>query len=132
MNYAPRARFTLNITRYGLLLLLLIYTLQTLAITPFNWTVLAIGTLPVVLMLPAVWRGRPIVHIWLCLILLPYFLVAVGNAFASNRDAMDFARLALVVIIFLASMMYVRWGSRALRAAQQTDEKLLNEDVSHD
>jgi hypothetical protein len=44
----------------------------------------------------------------------------------------------LVVIIFLAAMMYVRWGSRALRAAQSVDEKpvadakMLTEDVLHD
>ena len=138
MNYAPRARFTLEITRYGLLLLLALYTLQIFAVTPFNWTMLAVGTLPVLLMLPAVWRGQPVAHAWLCFILLLYFLVAVQNMFSPNRDALDIARLVLVVIIFLAAMMYVRWGSRALRAAQQTDDKMLaehkelNEEVSHD
>jgi len=132
MNYASRARLTLDMTRYGLLLLLAIYTIQVLAITPFNWTMFAVGTLPVLLMLPSVWRGKPVAHAWLCFILLLYFLVAVQNMFSPNRDVMDIVRLVFVVIIFLAAMMYVRWGSRAMRAAQQTDDKLLNEDVSND
>jgi uncharacterized membrane protein len=92
----------------------------------------AVGTLPVLLMLPSVWRGKPVAHAWLCFILLLYFLVAVQNMFSPNRDVMDIVRLVFVVIIFLAAMMYVRWGSRAMRAAQQTDDKLLNEDVSND
>jgi uncharacterized membrane protein len=119
MNDASLARITLTISRYGLLLLLLIYTVQTAAITPLNWTMLAIGTLPIVFMFRPVWRGEPMAHAWLCFLLLMYFLVAVQNMFASNRDVFDVLRLVLVVCVFLSSMMYVRWGSRARRAAEE-------------
>jgi uncharacterized membrane protein len=66
-----------------------------------------------------VWRGEPMTHAWLCFLLLMYFLVAVQNLFASNRDLFDVLRLALIVVVFLSSMMYVRWGSRARRAADE-------------
>jgi uncharacterized membrane protein len=119
MNDALLARITLTISRYGLLLLLLIYIVQTAAITPLNWTMLAIGTLPIIFLLRPVWRGEPMTHAWLCFLLLMYFLVAVQNMFASNRDLFDVLRLVLIVVVFLSSMMYVRWGSRARRATDQ-------------
>jgi uncharacterized membrane protein len=119
MNNASLARITLTISRYGLLLLLLIYIVQTAAITPLNWTMLAIGTLPIIFLLRPVWRGEPMTHAWLCFILLMYFLVAVQNMFSSNRDLFDVLRLVLIVVVFLSSMMYVRWGSRARRAADE-------------
>jgi uncharacterized membrane protein len=119
MNNASLARITLTISRYGLLLLLLIYIIQTAAIAPLNWTMLAIGTLPIIFLLRPVWRGEPMTHAWLCFLLLMYFLVAVQNMFASNRDLFDVLRLVLIVVVFLSSMMYVRWGSRARRATDQ-------------
>lgn len=134
MNYAPRARFTLETTRYGLLLLLLVYIIQTFAVTPLNWTILAIGVLPIVFMFRPVWRGEPMSHAWLCFMLLMYFLVAVKNMFSPARDGLDIARLVTIIVVFLSSMMYVRWGSRARRAAAEplTNSSAVLEDVVND
>jgi uncharacterized membrane protein len=131
MNYAPRARFTLNVSRYGLVLLLLLNTVQTLNQVVPNWTLWSIGALPIIFILRPVWQGRPMAHAWLCFLLLMYFIVAVQNIFSPSCDIFDVLRLVMVVTVFLSAMMYVRWGSRALRAEQQAQEKNLSEDVLH-
>lgn len=53
------------------------------------------------------WRS----HIWLCFVLLFYFLVGI-NRLASHMNGLDMAAVILTVVLFVAAMLYCRWSKQ--------------------
>ena len=47
-------------------------------------------------------------HIWLCFVLLFYFLFMVNNL-AASPNWLDYSAVVLIVILFIAAMLYCRW-----------------------
>ena len=54
------------------------------------------------------WRS----HIWLCFVLLFYFLVGI-NRLAHQVSALGIAVVILTVVLFIAAMLYCRWSKAA-------------------
>ncbi len=113
MILAPKARVRLSCLPYGLLL-------ATLATRPLwspeppsapAWLVSGLATLPLLLVLPAVVRGSKRGHIWLCLILMFYFVSALlrtmGGATAPHAGTV----LALIGVQFVFSILWIRHGN---------------------
>lgn len=78
------------------------------------WLFFASGLL---LVLWGLFKGRKRSYIWLCFILLLYFIAAVQSLFAVNpqtgqlRDTYEVIRLLLIVVGFIVSMLASR-GAR--------------------
>ncbi len=87
-----------------------------------------IQTLPLLIVLPGVVRAGVTAHAWLSFIAMLYFAVAVTNLpIASNVELppvriLDVLELIFSVEIFVGAMLYVRWRSRAVRAASVAQE----------
>ena len=72
--------------------------------------------LPLLLFVLGVIRQNVRTHVWLCFVMLGYFLLAVQNIFVC-QSLLSAIEVALIVVLFISAMMYIRWRSRALAAA---------------
>jgi uncharacterized membrane protein len=80
------------------------------------WFIWAVKLLPLLLFLPGMRRGNLRSFIWLCFVCLGYFFVLVPRIFAQPDSPVVIGSLAAVVILFISSMLFVRWKARAQRA----------------
>jgi uncharacterized membrane protein len=70
---------------------------------------------PLLVFLPGLLRGAWKTYLWLCFVLLVYFMVTVGELFDTRTaDAGEWLELALNVILFNAAMFYARWRQREI------------------
>lgn len=77
----------------------------------FLWVV-SIG--PLLVFLPGLLRGAWRTCIWLCFVLLVYFMASViGLADASNAVT-EWLQLMLVCVVFVTAMLYARWRRQEL------------------
>jgi len=74
-----------------------------------------IKLLPLAVVLPAVLRDRLSSVIWVCLVSLLYFVVAVQRVFAEPGSPRAVLELVAVIGLFLAGMFYTRFRARELR-----------------
>jgi uncharacterized membrane protein len=58
--------------------------------------------------------------IWLAFVCLLYFITGVEKLFANPFDGLAMYGMVSVIGLFISSTLYVRWRSRALRAAADT------------
>ena len=74
--------------------------------------------LPLLIFLPGMLKDNPRSYIWLCFISLMYFIALVERTFAEPHSTLAWFGLACVIVLFSAAMLYVRWRSKALKAAE--------------
>lgn len=79
------------------LLLLLLLVTRTLA------------ALPLFLFAWGIWRRDWRTHIWLCFVLLFYFLVVINQLAQQPFAWIGWAECVLVVTLFTSAMLYCRW-----------------------
>lgn len=71
--------------------------------------ILLVKLIPLLIILPGLIRDRLRAHIWLCFIILFYFTQSVVETFLSLGSVMDLLITSLTVLLFLASMLYIKW-----------------------
>ena len=100
---------------YGLLVLVL--TVRAFAIgalAPGAQLVMALlFSLPLLSFLPGMLRGNHKTFIWLCFVVLIYFLVLTNNMFRPGAGPADWLSLGLVCGLFISAMLFARWKQRA-------------------
>ena len=85
------------------------------------WIIWLGKLLPLLLFLPGMLRDRLRSFIWLCFVCLVYFITLVERLFAQPGSALAMIGMTAVVVLFISSMLYVRWRGPELRAiAEQT------------
>lgn len=110
-------------TRSALAALMGLLTLWLLWIAPpakaSPGTILAIHLLPLAGFIPAIWRGRPRPHAWLCFLVLIYFCEGVLFATANHPQIRTLGILQALVsaTLFVSAMLYARWQSRWLKTS---------------
>lgn len=118
-GYARLARLCSRVVWGSYLGLLLAIALATLVIPSGgrapNATIWLILSVPLLIFLPGLWRGRVMTHAWLCFVSMLYFAIAVTNLAVPHWRLLDVAELLLSVALFGSTLMFVRWRSRALR-----------------
>ena len=116
---APRGRLTSALWILMWLTWLGFVAQQAADVERFSGTWLLIGLrgTPLVLFLWATLTDSMRLFIWFELVLLFYFISAVEAAFAYRADILSIAGLALVVINFIACILYIRYRGRELRGA---------------
>lgn len=76
-------------------------------------------SLPLLAFLPAMLSSNGRALAWFCFVLLLYFLFAVLSAFTCAALLTNL-EVALIVILFNATMLHIRWQSLATKAAAST------------
>lgn len=93
--------------------LMLLYALKTLVLWPkaidTRLIIFALQAMPLLLLLPGLLRRRWRSYVWLCFILLLYFMNAVLALFAPGRLFIDWLILAAIIGLFVAAMLFIRW-----------------------
>lgn len=92
---------------------------QIVDVARFNapWPVWLIRILPLVLFMPGVARDNLRAVIWLCFVLLFYFISAVELVFAQPSDPVAVVGIVAVVALFVVATLYIRFRGRELKAA---------------
>jgi len=117
MTLNKKSHLALNTSLYCYLALLVLMFVTSLPGNQENgpalWLVLSVKLIPLLIVLPGLLLNKLRSHIWLCFIILFYFTRAVVDAFLSEGGSIDLMISVLTVVLFLASMYYVKW-ERAL------------------
>jgi uncharacterized membrane protein len=96
---------------------LVTYTLLLLELAWSNY----LSAIPLLLFIIGIvkqsWRS----HIWLCFLLLWYFLGNIDNLFRQEDVILNSIELVLIVTLFIASMLYCRW-SKVVEQVQHHSE----------
>lgn len=114
------------VTLTSLALFILVLSLGILVWPPAgkqpSLVIWGIVILPLLAMLPGVLARRSRTHMWLCFLLCLYFFVSMPPLFEPDYRWLDVAEVVLEGLLFVSSMLFVRWQSRAQRALQPVDE----------
>lgn len=81
------------------------------------WIIWLALLLPLIIFIPGMLQDKLRSYIWLCFVLLLYFMRLVLALFAEPGSPAAVVGMVAVVTLFVAAMMYVRWRSRELREA---------------
>jgi len=81
---------------------------------PIIW---AIQLLPLAILLPGLIRGGHRSYALLCFVVMIYFMAAVINVFTPGYTWPPYVEIALVVVIFVAALLYARYVRRGKLAA---------------
>lgn len=71
--------------------------------------ILLVKLIPLLIIFPGLAKDQLRAHIWLCFIILFYFTQSVVETFLSSAALTDLFITALTVVVFLASMFYIKW-----------------------
>jgi uncharacterized membrane protein len=77
---------------------------------------------PMLIFVPGMLGDKLRSYIWVSFVSLGYFILIVERLFAQPGSYQAIGSLVAVVILFIASMLYVRWRARELRALQSQQE----------
>lgn len=120
MTLSRKARLSGLITQITFFSLLLFYTVRFLWWAPASsdhpWVIWLVYLVPLLGFTPAVIKGTPRPHAWLCFVLLLYFLGAVLTATQPQLALLGYLESLLLVLLFTAAMMFARWQSQWQRA----------------
>lgn len=72
----------------------------------FFW---AVQLLPLLLVLPGIKANYPRSYIWLCFLLLLYFVKGFDGVISPSRAWIDYVVLTVSVLLFTSSMLTSRW-----------------------
>jgi len=76
----------------------------------------AVKLVPLLVFLPGMRRGNLRTFIWLSFVSLGYFTILVQRLFAQPHSPLVICGLTAVVILFLSTMLFVRWRVRERHA----------------
>jgi uncharacterized membrane protein len=79
------------------------------------WFIWAFKLLPLSLFFRGMLRDNLRSYIWLCFVCLGYFLLFVQRLFVTPTDLLLITGMVALVLLFVSSMLYVRWRARELR-----------------
>ena len=85
------------------------------------WFIACLKLVPLLLFLPGMLRDNLRSFIWLCFVCLGYFMILVQRLFAEPGNLLVWVGMVAVVVLFTASMLYVRWRARELRGPSAND-----------
>jgi uncharacterized membrane protein len=110
-----RARQLCLITSVLLLVLLSVGTLSIVNLDLTARMVLLVAqALPLLGFLPALWRGGYRAYLWLCFVLLMYFVMATVRVVAAEAVMAQYLELMCTVVLFCAAMLYGRWRAQEI------------------
>lgn len=118
--YAKKADIAYRAVLAGYLLQYLLIVVSTLWLVPTHKqpsiTICIMSMLPLLILLPWILRRSIRAHIWLCFLMLGYFLPAVQHAFMHEQYGwLPLIEIANAVCLYVAAMLFARWEQRRLQ-----------------
>lgn len=96
--------------------MMLLLSYNTLVSPPIeklpNPTMWIIQLLPFIILVPGLIRGGHRSYALLCFVVMIYFMAAVINAFTPGYTWPPYVEIALIVVIFVAALLYARYVRR--------------------
>ena len=91
---------------------------QIFDVARFNapWPVWIIRIIPLLLFIPSVARDNLRAVIWLCFVVLFYFISSVELVFAQPSDPVAVIGIIAVVLLFSSATLYIRLRGRELKS----------------
>lgn len=83
-----------------------------------NTVIWLIVIVPLLAFLPGLLRRQFRTFIWLCFVLLLYFLQLTLVLWGPQADWVDAVAMAALVSLYVSAMLCARWQAQAMRAAQ--------------
>jgi uncharacterized membrane protein len=77
----------------------------------FFWCV---QVLPLLLVFPGMKIGNPRSYIWLCFLLLAYFIKGFDGVISPSRAWIDYLVLTISILLFISAMLTSRWRQQYL------------------
>ena len=74
---------------------------------------------PLLVVLPGMWLQKPRAYIWLCFLMLVYFIKGVDGMVFPSRAWVDYVILAGSISLFISAMMSARWLQQFLIQSQE-------------
>ncbi len=97
----------ITLASYGLMLGLLIVT--NILSPTLSLKLLVFQLIPLVILLPGLWRGHHRSYSWLCFVVLIYFTAYSVEVGSSRSEITDWLGLVLSIIMFIGGMLASRW-----------------------
>lgn len=85
------------------------------------WFIWMVKLMPLLLFLPGMLRDNLRSYIWVSFVSLGYFVLLVLRLFAQPDSYYGISGMIAVVVLFIATMLYVRWRARQLRSSESPD-----------
>jgi uncharacterized membrane protein len=121
VNYSVLAKKIFLTVRVSYVLLLLAFAYNTLVAPscdrPPNVTMWGVYSLPMLLFVPAILKNALRGIAWMCFLLLGYFIAAVQGVAICPSAGVGF-ELAMIIVLFVAAMLAIRFQGRSQRAAE--------------
>ncbi len=117
-----RVRITHWLCRALLLVLIGAIALWTMMVTQTllgGIVITLIKVFPLLCFIPAVFRGHPRTHAWLCFVLLVYFCFSVIYILSPNQQTMALLQSGLTLMLFTCAMLFARWKTQQQRLQRQ-------------
>ena len=117
INYEQKANIAYKASLLGYGLQYILILLSTLWLVPThkepNVVVCVLSMVPLLIILPWIIKRNIRAHIWLCFLMLGYFLPAVQHAFLFEYYGwLPFVEVVNTVYLFIVAMMFSRWEQR--------------------
>lgn len=87
-----------------------------------NLVMWAIHTVPLLPFLPGLWRGDARTCAWLAFAILLYFMQTVLALFSPDPSAYHWLALVLIVALFTAVTLYIRWQGQCRQRQSDVNE----------
>ena len=116
-DYEQKADLAYKASLFGYVLQYILILLSTLWLVPThkepNIVICILSMVPLLIILPWIIKRNIRAHIWLCFLMLGYFLPAVLHAFMVEQYGwLPFVEVANTVYVFIVAMMFARWEQR--------------------
>ena len=107
---------------WGFWLLLLLQQAREVVVRDAPWIIWVAYLLPLLIFLPGMLRDRLRSYIWLCFVVLLYFIRLVERLFVDPTSLASIAGMVAVVGLFTCALFYVRQRGPQLRAAAPEEQ----------
>ncbi len=123
-GYPNALKASLVITYMGLVTLIFSFIVwQFTRPTGPSFFFLVMQLVPLFIVIPAVVRQRPRAYIWLCFIMLMYFVKGVDGMVSPSKAWIDYVVLTTSIILFISSMMSSRWLQSYFNSLHQEHDR---------
>ena len=116
-SFARKADISFKVSMAAYFLQCALVVLFTLVILPThkaaNPVMCVLQLLPLLMLLPWLLKRSIRAHIWLCFIILGYFMTSVLSAFMVEQYGQwPLLEVANTVVVFISSMLFSRWEQK--------------------
>lgn len=118
--YRSRRQLAHRVLLTGYLGLLLLFTVSNSVLDGGSLTLWLVQSLPLLIFAPGLWRQLSATYLWLCCVLLMYFIWAVTAVMSPLAQWHHYLALLLILILCTSAMLASHWTHKGRKLANTT------------